>query len=197
MKRSIVIAFALAFLFVGNQLVAQVKVSPTVGVNISALDTKLQDISTEARAGWNAGLDFRIGEGMFFLNPGVHYYSHSARLIKDVNGPEDVDLKEETQIQSVRVPLNVGVRLTGEGGLLGIYAKGGITPAYVTGVKEKPSFAFDRDKLNTFTWGANVGVGVDVLFFTVSANYEIGLTDFYKDAEGRNNMFTLSAGLKF
>lgn len=175
----------------------QVKVNPKVGLNVSALDTKIQDIRAEARVGWNAGVDFRIGGGIFYLNPGVHYNSFTARLIKDVEFPDDIAFKDETTIQSVRLPLNLGLRLTGDNGLLGVHVKGGVTPAYVIGVSEKPEFSFDIDRLNRFTLGANVGAGVDVLIFTIDANYEIGLSDFFKDSDGRNNMLTLSVGLKF
>ena len=61
--------FALAIcLFVMSQsLMAQVRVSPKVGVNLSGLDTKLSDFDAEARAGWHAGLDFRVGEGFIFF----------------------------------------------------------------------------------------------------------------------------------
>jgi hypothetical protein len=175
----------------------QIKVNPKVGLNVSALDTKIQDIRAEARVGWNAGVDFRIGGGIFYLNPGVHYNNFTARLIKDVEFPDDIAFKDETTIQSVRLPLNLGLRLTGDNGLLGVHVKGGVTPAYVIGVSEKPEFSFDIDRLNRFTLGANVGAGVDVLIFTIDANYEIGLSDFFKDSDGRNNMLTLSVGLKF
>ncbi len=192
--------FAIALLFVAVcalPALAQVRVNPKVGVNFSALDAKLQDITAEARVGWNAGLDFRIGEGFLFLNPGVHYYSYTARLIKDVEGPDDVKLSEETTIQNIKLPVNIGIRLTGDNGLLGLHVRGGVTPTMVAGVTEREDFFFDKNDLNTFTLGANVGAGIDFLLFTLDASYEIGLNDFFKNAEGRNNMLTISAGIKF
>ena len=176
---------------------AQIRVNPKVGVNFSGLDAKLQDITAEARVGWNAGLDFRIGQGFLFLNPGVHYYNYTARLVKDIESPDDVKLSDETTIQNIKLPVNLGIRLTGDNGLLGLHVQGGIVPAMVVGVTEKQDFFFDKNDLNTFTLGANMGVGVDILFFTLDANYEIGLNDFFKDAADRNNMLTVSAGIKF
>ncbi|HMO37854.1 MAG TPA: outer membrane beta-barrel protein [Saprospiraceae bacterium] len=178
-------------------MLAQVRVNPKVGVNVSAVDAKLMDINAEARAGWNAGVDFRLGKGLVFLNPGIHYYTYTARLLQDLNTPDEVQLKDETQIQNLRLPVNLGFYLTGTDGLLRVFAKGGVTPAYLLGVREKESFAFNRDSLKDWTFGANVGLGVDLLFLTVDLNYEIGLTDFFADAAGRNNMLTLSAGIKF
>lgn len=199
MKQSMKLLAALALLFMITPSFAQVTVNPKVGLNVSALDAKLQDLDAEVRAGWNAGLDLRIGEGFFFLNPGVHYYSYTARLLKEneIDNPEDIKLKDETTIQSVRLPLNVGFRLTGDNGLLGIHAKGGITPSYVLGVNEKENFDFNVKDLNRFNYGANLGVGIDIAFLTVDVTYEIGLKDYFQSAEGRNNMLTASVGIKF
>ncbi|GJM33418.1 MAG: hypothetical protein DHS20C18_24190 [Saprospiraceae bacterium] len=176
---------------------AQISVNPKIGVNVSALDAKLGDITAEARTGWNVGADLRLGKGFLFLNPGLHYYNQNARLTKDIESPDDFRFEDETTIQSVKVPINIGVNITGQGGLLGLYVKGGIVPTYVTGVKERPSFDLSVDDLNRLTYGANVGVGVDILLFTVDLNYEIGMKDFFKDTAGKNNVLTLSAGLKF
>ena len=197
MKQSIVVV-ALFMTFITVQVNAQMTLNPKVGVNISALDAKIQDLTAEARVGWNAGVDVRFGDGMCFFYPGVHYHSMSARLFKDVEDTEGVSLKDETTIQSVRVPLNLGVRLTGEGGLLNIQAKGGVTPSYVLGVQEREgSINFSKDDLTNLTWSANVGVGVDIWFLTADLSYDVGLTNFFNDAEGKNNMVTLSVGVKF
>jgi hypothetical protein len=64
-------------------------------------------------------------------------------------------------------------------------------------VKEVDNFNFNEDQLNRLTWGANMGVGVDFLFFTADLTYEAGLSDYFKDATGRNNLLSLSVGLKF
>lgn len=190
------ICLVLALLLVGTNLSAQLRVNPKVGVNFSGIDAKLNDINAEARVGWNAGIDFRFGKALFF-NPGIHYYNYTARLLKDVDNPNDVDIREETTIRNLKIPVNIGLKLTGNDGLLQIYAKGGAAATYTLGVQEKNGFAFDKDSLKDWTFGANVGLGVDILFLTIDATYEIGLTDFFNDVEGKNNVFTLSAGLKF
>lgn len=186
----IITVLTLALVFV-TAAQAQVRVNPKVGVNLSALEAKLQDFDAETRAGWNAGVDFRVGKGLFYVSPGAHYYSFTARLIDHELNPDNVQFEEETTIQSLRIPLNVGVNI------LGLRAQGGLTGAYVLGVTEKNGFAFDASDLNRFTYGANVGVGIDLLFLTADLNYEIGLRDFFKEAAGENNILTLSVGLKF
>lgn len=198
MKTSIRISLVAVALFLVSQVsFAQIRVTPKVGLNVSAVDAKLNDFSAEARTGWNAGVDFRLGDGILFLNPGLHYYSFTARLMQDIDENTNVNFREETTIQSLKAPINIGLRLTGDNGLLGLYAKGGIAPTYVMGVKETDNFDFNVDDLNRLTWGANVGVGVDILFLTADLTYEKGLSDFFDGVEGRNNVLTLSVGLKF
>lgn len=192
-------ATAAAFLLAifSTPLSAQVVVNPKVGANFSGVESQLGDITAEARVGWNAGVDFRIGEKALFFQPGLHFYNFTARLVDQVERPDDISFREETTIQSLKAPVNIGLRLTGDNGLLGIHVKGGVMPSYIVGVKEEAGYGFDKSDLNTFTWGANVGVGVDVLFLTIDANYEIGLDDFFAQAAGANNMLTVSMGLKF
>lgn len=197
MKQSIQFLAAIALLCFSFTAVAQVKVIPRAGLNISGTDATIKDIRTDAKVGWNAGLDFRVGDGFLFLQPGAHFYSNTTTPVSNIDDIEDFDFKDQTTIQSVKLPLNIGINLLPKNGLLRIHAVGGITPTFVAGVKEAENFAFTKDDLNTMTWGANVGVGVDVLFLTVAANYEVGLTDYFKDSSGGNNVFTLSAGLKF
>ena len=197
MKTSIRVISFLSLLFFCQSSFAQVRVSPKVGFNVSAIEANIKDFSAESRTGWQAGMDFRLGDGALFLNPGLFYYSNTARLMQEIDENTNVDFTEETTINSLKAPLNVGLRLLGDNGLVGLYVKGGISPTYVLGVKEVENFAFDINELNRLTWGANVGVGVDILFLTADLSYEKGLTDYFDGVEGRNNVLTLSVGLKF
>lgn len=197
MKNNIsILAFMIAMAVAGT-MQAQTKINPKVGVNVSGVDAKIENITAEARYGWNAGFDLRMGEKAFFFKPGLHYYSFTANLFQDVNQPGDVPMKDETTIQSLKLPVNAGLRLTGEGGMMAVNVHGGVTPSYILGVREGIVVPFVKQDLKPFTLGANFGVGIDVLFFTVEANYEMGLTPFFNGSEGKNNIFTLSAGIKF
>jgi hypothetical protein len=197
MKNKIGFLFiAIAFLC-SAQITAQVVINPKVGFNASAIDANFKDITAEARFGWNAGVDLRVGEGIFFFKPGLHYYNFTANLFKDVNAPGDIPLKDETTIQSLKLPVNAGLRITGEGGLIGVNVHGGVMPSYILGVRERSLVPFLREDLKDFTLGANLGLGIDILLFTVEANYEIGLTPFFESANGKNNMLTVTAGVKF
>jgi hypothetical protein len=196
MKTSMRFLFAMMFVAFATAAFSQVKVIPKAGVNLSGLDAKLKDLRVNAHPGWNAGLDLRLGTGGIFLTPGLHYYNFSADLQETPGEVGGFFFEDQTTIQSLRAPVNLGIRLIGAGPL-GLFAKGGVTPAYVLNINEKSEVDFKIDDLNRFTWGANMGLGVDLLFLTADVNYELGLNDFFEGAEGKNNILTFSLGLKF
>lgn len=177
---------------------AQVVLNPKLGFNVSAVDEELGDFEAKGRAGFNVGLDIRVpGENTFYFNPGIHYYNYTARLVTDtlIGG---VELKEKTTIRAIKIPARVGLRLTGEGGILGIHIRGGLIGTLIAGVKVVDDFNFDKDALKPFTLGADLGVMLGLInLITVDLNYEIGLTDYFEVAEGGNNVVTMNFGLKF
>gem|GEM_PF-457894 len=179
------------------QLPAQVVVNPKVGINFSGFKGDIKDFQAESRVGWNAGIDLRFGESAFYFTPGLHYYSFTAELQKNSNLQDNIQLEENTSIQSLRAPLNLGIRLTGEGGLMALHARGGIVPSYTLSVQEKENFDLDIDDLNRFNYGANVGLGLDIAIFTVDVNYEFGLSEPFKDSGEKPNFLTASVGIKF
>jgi len=181
----------------GFGLQAQVDFNPKIGVNASGLDAKIKDFRSEARAGWNAGFDLRVGNEMIFFQPGVHIYNINAELSQNPDLDDVSFLKDETTIQLVKFPIDLGIRLTGGNGLINIYAVGGITPTLLAGVKESSNIQLREDDINDFNLGANFGAGVDIFFLTFDVRYEIGLKDFYVDAPGRNNIISASVGLRF
>lgn len=186
----------LAATFISTVVVAQVDVVPRFGVHASGLDAKLTDFKTEASTGWNAGLDLQLGRGMIFLQPGAHYYRYNADLTRAPELEDAFELKGQTTISQIKTPVNLGLRLTGEGGLLDIYATGGVVPTFLMGVRETDAFAFNESDLNAFTWGASVGAGVNLWFLNLDMRYEWGISDFLVDSNAKNNVFTAAVGIR-
>ncbi len=170
---------------------AQARFNPKVGYNLQGIEAEIDDFDAEARTGWNIGADFRMGRGLVYLSPGIHYYNVTADVKEHNFDPTDIQFSDETTIRSLKVPVNLGLRI------LGLRAQGGVSGTYVLGVKEVGEVDFDIDDLNRFTYGANVGVGLDLLFLTADLNYEIGLNDYFENASGSNNVLSLSVGLIF
>ncbi len=168
------------------------------GINGSNLDASLESLEAEARLGGQFGFNLRIGNGFFYFNPGAYYTFFTADLIGDPTNVSPDDLEDESSIRQLKIPINAGVRLTREGGLLALHAFGGPVGNILLGVDENDDLNFDRDDLKSFTIGANLGLGVDIVeLFTLDVAYEFGLTDFFATTDGRNNVFTINAGIKF
>jgi len=192
-----IVALALITFSTYNNAQAQTVINPKVGVNLSAVDGNLGDLQAAAKVGWNAGVDFRFGGKKLFLTPGLHFNNYTARLVNDINTDTQLNFKDETTIQAIKAPLNIGFDITGKKQLLNLFVKGGVTPTMILAVNEKPGIPFSKDDLKTFTWGANVGLGMDITILTVDLNYEIGMSDYFANTTGRNNVLTLSAGIRF
>lgn len=181
-------------------LTAQTIFNPKAGIHAAAIDGNFKDSSViNSRLGWQIGLDIRKGSGLFFFNPGILYRVTSADVKKDVDlGGSLSQLNSTTTIQSISVPINGGVYLTGkESALLRIYLHGGVTPSYIIGMKSPEKFDLDPSEFNRFQFGINGGIGVDLLFLNISATYEYYLQDYFKNRPGKNTMISFNIGFVF
>lgn len=189
----LILLFSCCFALAQSQIV----LNPKAGVNFSGLEEELEEYDAQARVGFNFGLDARMpGENAVYFNPGIHFYRYTARLIQEPS--QGAELREESSISALKVPLRVGYRLTGEGGLVGLHLRGGVVPTFILGANETRSLDFDVDDLKSFTLGADIGMCVEIFnLITADFNYELGLTDYLEEGGDGNNVLTLSFGLKF
>ncbi len=178
-------------------LFSQTRFSPKFGFNFSAMDIEADTIETEGRSGFNIGLDLRIEDQRLFFHPGFHYQQVKADLTKLEKPAAPEALTEEVRINSIKVPLNVGYYLTREGSLLRLHLRGGIVPQFIVSATEREAFNFNKDQLNSFTWGANAAVGIDFILLTVELSYEFGLSNVYQEQPGKNRMAILRFGFIF
>ena len=179
---------------------AQTSFNPKIGLHISSIDGKFKDTSDlNARVGWHVGLDIRKGSELFFLNPGIHYYITSVDLKKKINtGGNISDLTGQTTIQSIGLPINGGLYLTGKDqALMRIFIHGGVLPSYIIGIKSVEKFDLNPTEFNRFQLGLNAGLGVDLLFLHIGATYQYYLQDYFKNQAGKNRTLTLSLGFVF
>lgn len=193
------ICFLLFFCGV-SKLVAQTTYNPNAGLHIAAIDGNFKDSSSlNSRVGWQIGLDLRKGSGIFFLNPGIHYRVTSADLKKSiVVGGSLQSLTGSTTIQSIVIPLNAGLYLTGsEAALIRIFIHGGVVPLYIIGIKSPEKFDLNPSEFNRFQLGLNVGAGIDLLFLHFGATYETFLQNYFKNIGGKNRILTFSIGFVF
>lgn len=176
----------------------KVRFNPKVGVNASTLNTELDQNQgdAEGRIGYQVGADLRLESGAFFLSPGFHFVEHTAELFRE-DELDNLTFEETTRIRSFKVPLNMGVYLTGDrrDGVLHVYLKGGVTPVFLSGVKEAANFSLTEDDITQTNWELNAGLGIDLLFGNFEINYGHGLRNYFTNADGKNRVLSVSLGL--
>ncbi|MBE9461553.1 outer membrane beta-barrel protein [Dyadobacter subterraneus] len=171
-------------------------VIPVVGVHASSFKADFSDGKADGRIGWNAGLDFRIHEKRFFIQPGVHYFSSSMRISSE-DSLSNAPLLSGPRIQSLKVPLLLGLYLTkANKGFFKMNVKAGATGTYVLAVDKSDQRQFDRDNIEDFSYGLNAGIGLEFGLITLDISHEWGMSTLFKDSNNKNNVLRATIGLK-
>jgi len=188
MNRFILLCFVLSIPFLSK---AQFTVSPKVGVNYLWVGDRPQGLDrSSADKGWQAGVDLRLGK-RFYFQPGI-YYVNTGTSIRSLEDIKDI---RTGKASFMKIPANVGFKLI-DTWLFKMRIHGGGTANKLIAVKDNGDL--QASDFNTWHYGANVGAGIDVLIFSLDANYEWGLTDLYtRQAGSTPTMFSVSLGLKF
>lgn len=162
---------------------AQVTINPKVGVSLSDMKDATEDVDTKGRLGYQAGVDLRLG-GAFFLQPGVHYQQTGLEI-----GGTPLD------VRGIHVPVLFGIRLGA--GVASLRIVGGPAATFVRSVNDDPGGAM-QDLLRERRIGGMLGLGADLMGFSVDLTGEMGLENFYRaGSDQKLRTFRLSAGMRF
>ncbi|MCF0054954.1 porin family protein [Dyadobacter sp. CY356] len=171
-------------------------VIPVVGAHASSFKADFSDGKADGRIGWNAGLDFRIHEKRFFIQPGVHYFSSSMQISTE-DSLSNAPLLSGPRLHSLKVPLLLGIYLTkANKGFFKMNIKGGATGTYVLAVDKSNQRQFDRDNIEDFSYGLNAGLGLEFGLISLDISHEWGMTTLFKDSNNKNNVLRATIGLK-
>jgi len=180
---------------VGASLPAQVVLNPKAGIHFTNLEANSNDLAIDGANGFQAGVDFRVGNKPVFFNPGIHYFSSRNNIRAQVLG---VEISDESRVQQLRLPLAVGLRLNPREDILAFRVKAGVQPTFRLGVEEVGELPFAEDDVRSFRTDALIGIGVDIaLLFTFDVQYAVGLQEYLEEGTGTEGYLLLSAGIKF
>jgi len=185
----------LALITVLSTATAQIKVNPHIGINAIANEAVVDGTTIEGKVGFTAGVFVRIGtDNRLFLLPGFQYSALSMAGFRDE--PGTVIELGNAQAEYIKIPLNIGLNLTGDDGILKIYLQAGLTPSFT--VNKEALFEGIQNEIEnqSFVLGGNIGIGVDVLFGTFLLNYEGGFTEVIKAANTTTNIWTIGFGVR-
>lgn len=172
---------------------SQFSINPKAGINYLWIGDKPQSFSsTGSEMGWQAGADLRMGRRLYF-QPGF-YIVRSGSQFEEFKDLTDFEKYREGRATHLKMPINLGYKLINVpffklringGAVLNKFWK-------TTANSEIPA-----DNYQPWQYGANVGIGVDLLFLTLDANYEFGLSDYFiAETQSRPALFSISAGFK-
>ena len=192
---------SLCIVFIHISVFSQLHINFKGGVNYSKYSTEEDvDLKSLSKSGFHAGLDFRLGKGAFYFQPGAFYYK-SGFLLEPTSLPGAFD--NDVNINSLKIPLGLGYDLVHENNFrFRVY--GSAVANLILNVDEN-DLGVTKEMYNNLNMGANVGAGIDLFILTIEANYEIGVSDLFNNGDNgiisfgtgaKNNVFSVSAGIR-
>ncbi|BDD00382.1 porin family protein [Persicobacter psychrovividus] len=189
------VLFVALMMFVGLQAQAQIHVIPAVGMTVS----KPNHDMFSAQAGYRFGASVRIGD-KFFVQPGLFYAKYTAK----VDVPNSAMAKQAFEGVSFdqkgwEIPVLVGYNFINSD-MFKFRAYAG--PQVGFGYKGSLSHGLGAFDTESTQWSVKAGLGVDVLFFTLDADYGWGLNDAFKATEAfnhnsyKNRTFNVTLGIR-
>ncbi|WP_417610849.1 outer membrane beta-barrel protein [Owenweeksia hongkongensis] len=174
-------------------------INPQFGVNISGLTDELEGVSQSGKAGYNFGVDLRMGQGYVFFQPGVSYFQYNTKytvvessLLPDGRTTYETDVK----VESIKARTLMGIRIFTTD-LISIHANVGPAFNFPVNVDSDDDFVLKRGNYKDVTVGGVVGAGVDLMMFTFDLDYEFGLSDYVEFSNpnlqsSSSNQYTLT-----
>ncbi|MHC1706030.1 MAG: porin family protein [Bacteroidales bacterium] len=174
---------------------------PKVGFISSHLTTDQDSLLDEFRHGFQGGLFFRFYGDYFYFQPEIMYVTKGG-----VFDEEYQTLKQDIDLQSIDFPVIFGLKLGPEEFNFRVHA--GPVASFIVQktIETTGSGLVDPVKernIKDSMLGAIVGLGLDILSFSLDVRYEYGWDNVYTPKAGdpnmkmRHEMFNVSLGYKF
>ncbi len=195
MRKEIIV---IVFVILTFSLSAQVKFDLGVkcGVNFSKLSFDLTDYNAEAVTKIHLGAFGRIGWNRFFLQPEFYFSGKGGSIDSNLG-----DAITYIDFNTFDIPLLLGLRAI-KGKIFDLQFVAVPVFSNITSKELGANEVFNPSFFNKQYFGLQYGIGVDVLFMTLHARMENGLTETYSNPDpnklsGKNNTFMVSLGFRF
>jgi hypothetical protein len=200
--RRLTALFLFISLLAGNISKAQqFTFGPKIGFASSHLTTNQDTLMDVFRQGFQGGLFFRFYGDYFYLQPEVIYVTKGGILDE-----EGASLEQDIDLQSIDFPLIFGLKLGPEEINFRICA-GPVASFIIQKTIETTGEGLTKPikthNIKDSMLGASLGLGIDIMSFTLDVRYEYGWDNIYTakagdpDMKMRNEMFNVSLGFKF
>jgi hypothetical protein len=191
MKSKLIPGVLFLILVFSSTIFAQFELKPAVGLNFTAFSNDPTNITTSAQLGWQIGGTVSVGEEWY--GEGGIFWVHKSNEITE----ETQNIKFDTELSGVRIPLMVGYHLLGkEAGMAGLRAFGGASLFFLSDVTVEN---FSSDDFESAAYGVFLGLGVDLAMFFVDVKYEWSLSDVTSVTEfdlGQSRSLFINGGIR-
>ena len=190
-KEILVIALLLAGTIGAN---AQVAIKGLVGMNFSTFHNTDAEVSPKAAYQYGAGV--LIGD-KFYVEPGIQFVRSSTTIAPELINPTAGFDETEFSQNFVKIPVYAGYHIwSAEDKLISLRLFAGPSVS-IPGKIKKGADQIDKDNINNAIWAIDGGVGLDILFLFIEANYEYSLNEFFKDniSSAKHGAFIINAGV--
>lgn len=191
MKRLLTIVVALG-LTIAAAAQPELNLGLKGGVNFSKLSFDEKDYSAETVTRSHFGAFVRVGWERVFIQPELYFSGKGGDVTSDV-----ANTFSSFNYTTFDVPVLLGYRIV-KGKAFDVHLIGGPVLSNVTRDEVKDGDVFNESFYKKHYMSIQYGVGVDVLFMTIDARMENGLSEIYSMDGGsfKNNAFMLSVGFK-
>lgn len=168
---------------------AQVELKGLIGTNFSVLTKPPEGFDIAAKAGYQFGAGVLIGD-KFYVEPGIQFVRNSRTFTA-----ESEEIKVDQNF--VKVPVYLGYHLLGhESGPVALRIFAGPAVSFA-GKLKKGSDQITEDDLKKGNWMVDAGLGLDILFLFVEANYEYAFTKYFEsdDYDSNHSGFNINVGI--
>lgn len=182
---------------------------PKVGYQTAVLSLDKADIKTGFSEHLTAGIFGRLCIHNVLIQPELLWFKSGQVFALKGASLSELDPRIEMSQQNLAVPIFLGYQFL-DLKLLKLRAHVGPVMYFVVDQTNKCNYENQELKLeaNNLTWGGAVGVGVDILLFTLDINYSFGLTNLidksdvniggqdFKIDNTKQSLFTVTLGVK-
>ncbi len=167
----------------------------------SLIDGVLHSQKVSGRPGTQFGVALTFGS-RFFVQPGFQYGIVSSEVVNE-NTVTGEELLDQTTINTISVPLKVGVRLIDPEteNLFNVRVFGGFDGSHVISVdhstKSNGLDDIDESDFSNLIVSADFGLGLDIFIFYIDMGYLLGITPVYTGGDNaKANAFYGNIGLR-
>jgi hypothetical protein len=163
------------------------------GVNFSKISFDVEDYSAESVTKTHFGAFARLGGESVFVQPEFYFSGKGGDVSSDI-----METAASFDYKTMDIPVLLGFKLI-NGKSFDLHVLGGPVFSNITSQDVKGDNLADKSFYENNYYGIQYGLSIDVLFLTLDARMENGLSDFYKQSEtsGKNQNFMISVGFRF